>query len=114
MQLKQDFSPEIVIENETLEVVEEMKLLGVKITTNMKWHSNTEYITKKSYSRLWLMRRLKSFGASQNELLDVYCKQVRSVLEFGAVVWHPGLTQTNTSDIESSESCPCNYFRPGI
>ena len=41
-----DFSPEILIENETLEVVEEMKLLGVKITTDMKWHRNTEHITK--------------------------------------------------------------------
>ena len=95
-----DFSPEMMIENETLEVVEEMKLLGVRISSDMKWHSNTEYITKKSFSRLWLMRRLKQLGASQNELLDVYCKQVRSVLEFAAVVWHPGLTRNNSADIE--------------
>ena len=46
------------------------------------------------------MRRLKLFGANQSELIDVYCKQVRSVLEFAAVVWHPGLTQNNTVDIE--------------
>ena len=95
-----DFSPEMIIENQTLDVVEELKLLGVIITTDMKWHSNTDYITKKSYARLWLMRRLKLFGASQSELLDVYSKQIRSVLEFAAVVWHPGLTQNNISDIE--------------
>ena len=95
-----DFFPEITIENETLDVVEEMKLLGVKISTDLKWHSNTEFITKKAYSRLWLIRRLKLFGANQSELLDVYIKQVRSILEFAAVVWHSGLTQINTSDIE--------------
>ena len=95
-----DFSPELKLDNDTLDVVEEMKLLGVKITSDLKWHSNTAYITQKAYSRLWLMRRLKLLGANQNELIDVYCKQVRSVLEFGAVVWHPSLTQINTSDIE--------------
>ena len=95
-----DFTPEIKIGNETLDVVNEMKLLGVKISTDLKWHSNTEFITKKAYSRLWLLRRLKLFGANQKELLDVYCKQIRSTLEFAAVVWHAGLTQTNTSDIE--------------
>ena len=95
-----DFFPEITIGKETLDVVNEMKLLGVKISTDLKWHSNTEFITKKAYSRLWLIRRLKSFGANQNELLDVYNKQVRSTLEFAAVVWHAGLTQINTSDIE--------------
>jgi len=98
--ITRDFSPEIHIQNETLEVVEEMKLLGVKVTNDLKWHNNTAYITQRAYSRLWLIRRLKTFGANQNELIDVYCKQVRSVLELSAVVWHPGLTQNNTSDIE--------------
>ena len=35
-----DFSPEMIIDNNTLDVVEEMKLLGVKITSDLKWHSN--------------------------------------------------------------------------
>ena len=90
----------MILNNDTLEVTSEMKLLGVKISDDMKWNSNTSYITQKSYSRLWLLRRLKVFGANQQELLDVYCKQVRSVIEFGAVVWHPWLTQINSADIE--------------
>ena len=44
--------------------------------------------------------RIKQLGASQSELLDVYVKQVRSILEFASVVWHPGLTQDNTAQIE--------------
>ena len=90
----------MTIEDNTLEVVEEIKLLGVKMTSDLKCHCNTSYISQKAYSRLWLMRRLKQLGANNKELIDVYCKQVRSVLEFGAVVWHPSLTQINTNDIE--------------
>ena len=46
------------------------------------------------------MRRLKQICANDEELLDVYCKQIRSVLEYAAVVWHPGLTVANTNSIE--------------
>ena len=95
-----DFTPKLKIQNETIELVEEMKLLGVKITSNMKWNANTDYITKKAYSRLWMIRRLKQIGASQQELLDVYTKPIRSVLEYAAVVWHPGLTVNNSTSIE--------------
>ena len=33
-------------------------------------------------------------------MFDVYCKEVRSILEFGVPVWHSGLTQKDTADIE--------------
>ena len=49
---------------------------------------------------MWLIKRLKIFGASQNELLDVYCKQIRSILEYAVPVWHSGLTVDNCRDIE--------------
>ena len=41
-----DCSPKILIGNETLEVFEEVKLLGVSITTDMKWHRNRVYYKK--------------------------------------------------------------------
>ena len=96
-----DFMPEMKVEeDELIEVVEEIKLLGVMITSDLKWHMNTEYITHKGFARLWMLRRLKQLGASTAELLDVYNKQVRSVLEFGAVVWTAGLTEENRKQIE--------------
>ena len=59
-----------------------MKLLGVIISSDMKWHLNTEYITKKGYSRLWLLRRLKKFGVPEEELVDTYLMKVRRVDRF--------------------------------
>ena len=69
-----------------LEVVETFKLVGVIIRSDMKWCDNTDYICKKGYSRLWMIRRLKGLGADTKELLDVYQKQVRSVLEMAVPV----------------------------
>ena len=47
-----------------------------------------------------MIRRLKTQGANQSELCDIYNKHVRSILENSAAVWHAGLTQINSTDIE--------------
>ena len=95
-----DFLPEIVVGGQNLEVVEVYKLVGVMISSNLKWDENTEYITKKAYSRLWMIRRLKNLGLKTASLLQVFTMQIRSLLEFGAVVWHSMLTDQNSKAIE--------------
>ena len=107
---KHDFTPALNMNNQTLEVVDEIKLLGVKITTDLKWNSNTKYITTKAYSRLWMIRRLKLLGASYSELVDCYTKQARSILEYCAVVWHAGLSQINSGDIERVQKAACSII----
>ena len=76
-----DFTPDLRLEKNPLEVVEKLKILGVIIQSDLKWKLNTEYIVRKANSRLWVLRRLKNLGASINDLIDVYQKQVRSVME---------------------------------
>ena len=102
---KNDFSPELEIDGVVLEVVEKMKLLGVMLTSDLKWRENTEFITKKAYKRLWLIKRLKQLGASTASLVDMYTKHVRSVVEFAAVVWNSSLTQEDTCSIERVQKC---------
>ena len=92
--------PEIEVGGQILEVVDEYKLVGVMISSNLKWDENTDYITKKAYSRLWMLRRLKNLGLKKTSLLQVFTMQIRSVLEFGAVVWHSMLTDQNSRAIE--------------
>ena len=47
-----------------------------------------------------MLRRLSNLGAREDEMLDVYQKQVRSVLEMAVPVWHAGLTQQEVRQIE--------------
>ena len=81
-----DFMPDFTLDGHQIELVSNTKLLGLHISDNMKWKSNTENMIKKASKRLWILRRLRSLGAKSNSLLDVYVKQVRSILEFGAPV----------------------------
>ena len=88
-----------------MEVVESTKLLGVVVHSDIRWYENTNYICKKGYQRLWMIRRLKNLGANELELLDIYHKQVRSVLELAVPVWHPGLTLQERDQIERVQKC---------
>ena len=77
-----DFVPEMELDSNTLETVESMKLLGLVVSNNLSWKLNTENLTKKAYGRLWSISRLANHGATLDDLIDIYNKQVRSVLEF--------------------------------
>ena len=95
-----DFMPELALDNQELEMVEEMRLLGVMVKSDMKWTSNTEYMLVRAYKRLWSLRRLKGMGATVEDMKDVYLKQVRSVLEFAVPAWNGALIQDDVRDIE--------------
>ena len=92
--------PNFEIDGNKIEVVEEMQILGLILWSDMKWSSNTENMIEKAYKRVWILRRLKALGADKFKLLDVYIKQVRSVLELAVPAWHSGLTVGEKVDIE--------------
>ena len=95
-----DFMPTFSIGGTEINLVEEMKLLGLIITSDLKFSKNTDYIVKKAFKRIWMLKRLKNLGAANDQLIDVYLKQIRSVLELAVPAWHPSLTLSDTSSIE--------------
>ena len=60
---KYDVLPKIYItQGELTDVVEEQKILGNIVRSDLKTISNTEYICSRAYRRMWILRRLKSLG----------------------------------------------------
>jgi len=51
---------------------------------DMKWSKNTDYITIKAAKRLYLLRKLKNYGASKDDQKSFYCAIIRSIVEYGA------------------------------
>ena len=98
---KYDFLPEMqLIPNTHIEVVEEMKIVGFILRSDLKTISNTNYIIGKAYGRMWIIRRLKALGASRARLLDVLQKQVLSVLHLAVPAWDCFLTCQERVDLE--------------
>jgi hypothetical protein len=84
--------PVITIDNIPIERVQSHKLLGIWLQSDLKWHTNTFFIIKKARKRLYFLNVLKKYGAPVKDLLKFYCSVIRSVLEYGDILWHGGLT----------------------
>ena len=66
----------------------------------LKWDKNTEYLVKKAYSRLELLRKVAEFTKSIKDKREIYILYIRSIIEQSGVVWHGSLTEENVLDLE--------------
>ena len=66
----------------------------------MKWTSNSENMVTRANRRLWILRRLKSLGAKETDLIDMYVKHIRCVVELAVPAWHGAITLEERTDIE--------------
>ena len=86
------------LNNHILEQVEENPYIGLTLTENLKWSSHITKITKKANSTIGSLRRnLKS--CPQDCRKSAYISLVRSVLDYGTIIWDPYLSR----DIEKLE-----------
>ena len=88
-----DFSPQFNLGSEDLKIVKSSKILGIMLNDRLKWDTHVEYICNKARQRTWALRRLLSLKLDPEIIIDFYHKEVRSILEYGAVVYHSGLTK---------------------
>ena len=95
-----DFQPEFGFGQDQMEVVEHMKLLGIILQSDLKWSMNTSDIVSRASNKLWILRRLKELGAKPYELVDMFTKQCRSILEYGVPAWQGAITLQEKQDIE--------------
>ena len=99
--IKWDVIPELSLNGrDNIDIVDEMKIVGFVMRSDMKTISNTNYLTSKAYKRMWLIRRLKALGASVSQLVDSLQKQVLSVLWLGAPAWSCQLTLEEKKDFD--------------
>ena len=105
-----DFLPQFTLNDQEIEVVDEMRVLGITITLDMKWATNTHNMVSRANKKLWVLRRLKNSGAKTEDLVDIYNKQVRSLLELAVPAWHGGITKDDQMDIERIQKSACHII----
>ena len=94
------FTTRLKLCDETLEIVNKTKLLGVIMTDDLKWDENVIYLVKKAWQKMEILRKAASFGASKDEKREIYILYVRSTLEQSCVIWGSRLTTENKIDLE--------------
>ena len=76
--ITRDFPPRLTLQDRHthLDVIEEMKLVGIIITSDLKWEKKTKSLIEKGMGKIWMLRHLKKIGASITELMEVYLLEI--------------------------------------
>ena len=106
-----DFQP-ITINNITLEIVQNAKVLGLHIANNFKWNIHVNEVIKKCRKRLYHLTQLKRANIGLKELLQFYKSCIRPVLEYACPVFHNSLTLYLSNDLESVQKRALKIILP--
>ena len=60
---------------------------------------------------MWILRRLKKLGAEEQELIDTYIQQIRSITEMACPVWNAGITQQESRSLEKIQKTALAIIR---
>ena len=88
---KYQFTTDLVMKDLVLDVVDEAKLLGTYITSDLKWNKNTDYLIKEADKRMRLLHAASKFVRDRTILTQLYYTHIRCRLEQSAVLWHSSL-----------------------
>ena len=99
--LTKDFMPQLSIEpSNYLEVIYQLKLVGVVLTCDMTWNAHVDYTVSRVNRTLWQLVRFKQLGASQEKLKTFYNLKIRSILMFASVCFHSSLKSELSQKLE--------------
>ena len=67
-----ELATRLSLKSQTLNQIEEEKLLGLWVTTWLVWSKNTDEICKSAYARMTMITKLKYVGTPLHDLIDIY------------------------------------------
>ena len=70
------------MKGQNIEIVDRMKILGTIVDNSLSWDENCQFIIKKLNARMKLLRGVKGFGASVEEMVHFGYEVCKSGLKF--------------------------------
>ena len=90
------------------------KLLGLNISSDLKWNVHVLELVKKTSCRLYFLRQLKRSQATPEELILFYITCIRSILEYACPVFHRALPGYLSEDLERLQKRALRIIYPGM
>ena len=94
------FKTDLVLKRQKIENVQEIKLLGLILTSDLRWDRNIDYLVKDANKRMAMLHAASKFTSDKSVLRQIYYSRIRCKLDQSCVVWNSSLTQQNVSDLE--------------
>ena len=83
-----------------MERVDTYKYLGMFFDSKLNWKENINSVLKKVNSRIYCMRKLRSFGVNSDMLVTFYNIVICSIIMFGSVCWGGNISKLDRGRLE--------------
>ncbi|KAM9816502.1 uncharacterized protein ACBT44_010814 isoform 1-T1 [Syngnathus typhle] len=90
----------LIIDGAVVERVSSAKFLGVHISEDLSWSTNTASLAKKAQRRLYFLRKLRRASAPPAVMTAFYRGTIESVLSSCIAVWGGGCTDYNLKALQ--------------
>ena len=90
----------LTAQSAVIERVTDFKILGVIFSSDLTWTKHVQYIAAKARKRLFAICQLVRCGFASDDVVAVYCSLNRPLLEYASPVWHCGLTDVLSKELE--------------
>ena len=107
---KYQFSTRVLLNNTLLDIVDNTVLLGTVMSSDMTWYKNTQYLVRRGYQRMTILRRLYEFDIPRENLVQIYTMYIRSVLEYNSNVWFSSITNEERDHLERVQKVACRII----
>lgn len=80
---------ELYLDNQKLNILNEVKILGLTFDTKLTWIPHLYNLKKECYKRLNIMKTLasKNWGADQDVLLKTYNALIQAKIDYGSIIY---------------------------
>ena len=97
-----------------LELVDNARLLGVTVTSDLLWNTHVNDVIKKAAKRIYFLVRLKRAKVSCNGLELFYITCVRSVLDYAIPVFYYSLPKYLVNELERVQKRDLKIMSPTL
>ena len=91
---------DILIKGQPVERVKSYKYLGIVLDDKLTWNDNLDHIVNKTHSRLYCLRKLRSFEIAHKILQMFFTSVVSSVMTFGLSCWGGNVTKRDRDRLD--------------
>ena len=108
-----DFNP-IIVNGKAIERVSCVKLLGLNITSDLKWNHHISEISRKVSKRLYFLKQLKRARVATKDLVIFYITCIRPTMEYACPVYHNSLPNYLSDELESLQKRAMRIIFPSL
>ena len=103
----------LIVNGKEIETVDNVKLLGVTMSSDLTWNAHIEEVIKKANKRLYFLVQLKRAKVPLKELVLFYTTCVRSVIDYAIPAFYHALPKYLKKELVRLEKRAIAIMNPG-